>query len=906
MRDILNLAYLRIIRNRKNSLLFFLVLLLSFASAIVSVAVVGSISMTNAEFRLDTYGTWYLGIPYGYESDKDRLSDIDLVDGIGMSQSIGTVSASEKIIGIGTIDEALIDIGRIRMNQGTFPSNENEIAMEMDSLSALGYDYTLGQEITVTVQIPLSKSIDGIDSVPVTKTYILCGIIHEYTDLWYLQPNKNNIKLNSAVISDTAAANLLADAEEMFEKMFAETEEMLADAENVSIRRPVCQYFFSVSGENRDSVKTALLRYLSGNSDGIRDTSPCVNSVAYSKGYVADYDDFYLYIIAILTFVSILCLEIIQLPFDTHSFSVLRSVGMSKGQLALMQILESLLMGIPAILMGLPLGAGLTSFALRFMLYSGSVDIQVYIPYEALYIILGLWFAAIIMSRLIIFVFTLRVPMIGRFQMSTSKSKSTKILRSGFIVLLLSIFSAGVIFTGLESLSPEDNRQIFLSYPSYRLSKLSRSSNKNKKSGADAEENNNLLKSDLDAVRQIPGISMSYGFSELYVGLSFNELSEEDVYLSNDNGWMHPYGMVYLLVIDENDWTSILDFGGDIDAFHNGEFVYVAIPDYGNEYPLPENEAVISIYSYTNDTINSWNEVVNKSIAEYLRQNNSTTEYVRTAEVNTRDMISLGYMEPSNDCELIGNRTVSTQVMYIPENGQYRTLSSIITPHTVICSEQFFSDLLSSLPEDKEWHQFTTGDEFAYQRIYAHASLNSDDLSTDIIIAEICKERDIILTNYREEYLAHVQENVQSLIMLYFSGACICIIALMILLSNVSLETKNEKHSFYIRRCIGMSKRQISLSIFGKSLLRCLGAFLTGWLAYVIYRFIYLIGTYDSLEEISYIAILKSVIFGIKHNLTYYDRAVYVYVAILLLGLVLPLILLLFAKNDLRKDSDTK
>lgn len=879
MSDILNLAYLRIIRNRKNSLLFFMVLLLSFASAIVSVSVVGSISMTNAEFRLNTYGTWYLGIPYGYESDKDRLSKMDLVDGIGMSQSIGTVLASEKIIGIGTIDEALIDIGRIRLDQGSFPSNDNEIAMEADSLSALGYDYTLGQEITVTVTIPLDQSIDGIDSLPVTKTYTLCGVIHEYTDLWYLQSNQNNVELNSAVISDTAAARLLA-----------ETEEMLVDAGGVSIRQPVYQYFFSVSEENRDDAKEALRKYLFGQSDGIRDTVPCVNSVAYPQSSIADYDDFYLYIIAILTFISVLCLEIIQLPADTHSFSVLRSVGMSKGQLALMQILESLLMGIPAILLGLPLGALLTKLALRLMLYSGSVDIQVNIPYEALYLILGLWFAAIIISRLIIFVFTLRVPMIGRFQMSTSKSKGTKILRSSFIVLLLSVFSAGIIFSGMESLNPEYWRQQSLGYPSYTLSKLSRSS----------EENKTLSKSDLDVVKQVPGISTAYGLSELYVGLSFDETSEEDVYLSYDNCWLFPYGMVYLLVIDENDWTSILDFGSDIDAFHNGEFVYVSVLDDGNKYPLPENEAVISVYSYTTDSINSWSE----RLTEYVLQ--SSNGYVSEGEISIEDVISSGYMEASNDCELIGSLTVSTQVMYIPENVQCRTLASIMIPHTVICSEQFFSNLLSSLPEDKAWYKFRTGDEFAYQSIYAHASLNSDDLSTDITIAEICKERNIFLSNDREELLAHVQENVQTLIMLYFSGACICIIALMILLSNVSLETKNEKHSFYIRRCIGMSKRQISLSIFGKSLLRCLGAFLTGWLAYVIYRFIYLIGTYDSSEEISYISILKTVIFRFKHNLTYYDRTVYVYVAILLLGFVLPFILLLYAKKDLKKDGDTQ
>lgn len=849
MRDILNLAYLRIIRNRKNSLLFFMVLLLSFASAIVSVSVVGSISMTNAEFRLNTYGTWYLSIPYGYESDKDRLSGRDWTDGIGTAQSIGTISsssASGKTIGFGTIDEALIDIGRIRLDQGTFPSNDNEIAMEMDSLSALGCDYTLGQEITVTVLIPLNKSIDDIDFLPFTKTYILCGVIHEYTDLWYFQPNKNNIALNSAIISDTAAASLLAESEEMLE-------EMLVDAGSVGVRQPVYQYFFHVSEENREDAKNDLSNYLSDHENGTRDQAPCVNTVAYSDSSIADYDDFYMYIIAILTFISILCLEIIQLPSNTHSFSVLRSVGMSKGQLALLQVLESLLMGIPAILLGLPLGVGLTKLALRLMLYSGSVDIQVYIPYETLFFILGLWLAAIILSRFAIYVFTLRVPMIGRFQMSTHKSKGTKILRSGFIVLLLSVFSAGVISSGMKSLNPENKRQLYSGYPSYQLS-------------GNIIKDNTLSKSDMYVIKEIPGLSEVYGFSEMYVGLSFDELSEEDVYLSCDRFWM-PYGMVYLLVIDENDWSSILNFGSDIDAFHNGEFVYVSVPDDGNEYPLPEKEAVLSVYSYTEKKANSW----------------------RGGNINN-----------VNDCDLIESLTVSTQIMCIPENFQHRNLASICTPYTVICSEQFFSNLLNSLPKGESWGRFKTGDEFAYERIYATASLNSDDLSTDIVMARICKERDIFVSNRRQEYLAYVQENVQTLILLYFSGACICIIALMILWSNVSLETKNEKHSFYIRRCIGMSKRQISLSIFGRSLLRCLSAFLIGWLPYIADLFLYHIGQYDN-----YITVFKNVILNLKFMFTYYNNQS-VYVTILLLGFVLPLILLLYAKKDLRKDGDTQ
>lgn len=256
MRDILNLAYLRIVRNRKNSLLFFMVLLLSFASAIVSVSVIGSISNTNAQCRVNTYGAWYLGIPCGAESDKEWLSNRDWVDGIGTAQSVGTIpSSSVKTLGIGTIDEELLDIGRIRLDKGTFPSNESEIAMEEDTLNILGYDCTLGQEITVSVSIPLVNGTADLKSLSVEKTYTLCGIIHEYSDLWYLTQNKNKMTLNSAFVTDTAASELISEAEEMLEAMHTESEV-------ISVRQPIPQYFISVSEENRGDAPENLRSYL--------------------------------------------------------------------------------------------------------------------------------------------------------------------------------------------------------------------------------------------------------------------------------------------------------------------------------------------------------------------------------------------------------------------------------------------------------------------------------------------------------------------------------------------------------------------------------------------------------------------------------------------------------------------
>lgn len=835
--DILNLACLRIRRKWKNSLLFFLVLLFSFSSVIVSVSLVGSISLTNAEYRLNTYGEWYFAIPYGYDNYKDWLSKKDWAESIGTAKSYGTIISSDGIIGLGTIDSELADIGRIRTDQGRFPLEDGEIAMEADSLSALGYDYTLGQEITVSVMIPAGES--PYDFLMIEKTYTLCGIIHEYSNLWYLDRNESNQTLNSALVTEAEAMELIEQAKRM----------IMANS-GLSIRSPVPQYFISVSEENRELAEEQINGYLAvARKDGNGDVLVSVNSVAYPGGVKSgDYNDFYMYIIAFLTFVSILCLGIIQLPSYTYSFSVLRSIGMSKVQLCLMQLSETAVLGIPAILLGIPLGALLTRFSLRMTLYSGSVPIQVYIPFQTLFSILVLWLAAIFISRLIIFILTLRVPMIGRFRPNGAKSGRIRLLRNGFIVLLLCVYTLGVIFTGVQALNPERKIRYWSNMSHYVVTKLG---------GA------TVSPSDAAALKNIPGVSDVYGFSEEWIGLSYEGMSEGRVYLFAAEGsdWADMFdteneetefrNRAYLFAINENDWADIFDFGEDITDFHSGEIVLICIPEDGNEYERPEGEVKLSFYGDKE-----------KLLSEY---------------------------------------TVDSRIRYIPENVFERTVACIRTPYTAVCSEQFLKRIIGELPEGERWGRFKSGQDFEYGRVFVMADLNSDDLSTDIVLANTCKNRGIWLSNRRQEYLSYKQENVQAVIMLYFSGTCICVIALMILCGNISLETENEKRSFLIKRCIGMSRRQAGFSILGKTLIRCGGAYAAGWLMYFSLVALIKTNTYDYGDK-GFLYILQTVINGLKYDGFTLGR----FAVISCIYLIVPIVLILLVKKELRKDGDIK
>ena len=70
-------------------------------------------------------------------------------------------------LSIGTLDEALTDIGNISMYEGRMPEKDSEIAMDLPSLAALGYSYEVGQTVTVTTVIyPDTETPEAAGSGP--------------------------------------------------------------------------------------------------------------------------------------------------------------------------------------------------------------------------------------------------------------------------------------------------------------------------------------------------------------------------------------------------------------------------------------------------------------------------------------------------------------------------------------------------------------------------------------------------------------------------------------------------------------------------------------------------------------------------------------------------------------------
>lgn len=756
-RNLSSLAIQGMLRKKRSSILIFSVLLISFSFAIVSLSLVDSIRQTNAEFRLNAYGEWYFALPSGMEEDAAWLDDQSWAEKVGVSESYGTIDTPVGQAGFGTMDPAMLQVGRITLDAGLFPSEDNEIAMEADVLDALGYSHDLGQEITLWVNF-LYQNEETTQYMTVEKNFRLCGIIHEYSDLWVLNRNSNRRLPISAVVTDDTAQAMLETAKSY-----------IAEPQDRELIITIPQYFITVGESDRDIARASIKDWLaSTRTGGVGDTQACENTVAYPGMEAEEADRFYVYAVAAVTMVAVLCVYVMQMSREVHSFAVLRSIGITKLQMALLLLMETLFLILPTILLGIPCGAGLTWLALRLMLYTGSVPIQVSIPYDAMLTAIGLWVAAVLLSRLIMFAVTVHTSLTGRMQLKGTNSRWVVRLRSAFVILLLSTFGTVAVYTAMESMRPSYLREYWSLCPSYTI-----------------WGNGTVSKTRAELIRKVPGVARVDGFGEMQIALSYDGMDEQ---------------IVWIYAIDEEGWTETFDFCGIKDEFHNGELVLLCFPEETDEpYILPQGPITLRVYNASDEPIAQ-----------------ATTEAVITE---------------------------------IPEHIMNRTISALQIPYTVVCSETYVRNLLASMESGQIWDKYVVGEEFGYDRILVSVDLNANYLSTDMVMANFCKENGLSFDNRRQEFQIRVQEHTQTLILLYSACICIAVVVLLILIGALTLETEHEKQYWGILRAIGLSKGHMWCRILGKAFLRSLIAVVVGWMLYGGYAVIKAMENHPSLAD---------------------------------------------------------
>lgn len=781
LRNLFPLAVQGTLRKKRSSILVFTVLLLSFAFAIVTLSLTQSISETNTQYRLDTFGEWYLAIPNGKEEDATWLAEQEWADKLSSVCSYGIIYPA-FYGSYGTVDDTYLEVARASLSEGRLPEKEGEIAVErrvLEYIEGLGGGdlTTLGSTIPLPFGFESSASndpsqwlkwmengwiSDKSESIGITTGdyFVLVGILDDFCGLWNYSNNKANQKPVCMIMTEETAQNCLNAVNKKLKEIYPG---MVAE--------PTPQYYITVSPENRQTAARELGDYMkTTRNTSTEDFLPCVNEAAYPANLaVSSPDTFYSYLIAAVALVAVLCVYMMQLQHEAHSFAVLRSIGITKGQLLVLMGMEALILALPAMALGIPLGASLTKLALRLVMYSDGVSMRASIPYDALVSLFVLWLAVIVLARLILFAVTVRTPLTGKMQMQEKNARRSRRMRGALIAALLIAFSASLLYVMEAAQIPTLQKAIREADPDYEfMAALDTSEN-------DRGKEIPISHAAMERFAALPGIESAEGYMVVLSGRgNASELS-----ISFD-GLEETFTNFYML--DAERWADALRLDEETAAaFARGDIVLLGFDEYNltEETPLPQGDVTLRAYE---------------------------------------------------DGECVAVASATPVVWMDTDVKTFGRSPSVTVPYTVYCTEAYLRKLVAAIEPGKQWDAYTCDGPFGYSRMWLTASANAGALSIDYSIMELCRQEGLRYPlDNRESKQTEIQDYSQQLILLYACGGCIVLVTLLLFASALALEAEQEKRSFAILRVIGMSKRQMRRKVFGKAARRSVLTFLTGW-----------------------------------------------------------------------------
>ncbi|MCD7785023.1 MAG: ABC transporter permease [Oscillospiraceae bacterium] len=790
LKTIFSLASQGIVRKKYQTILIVAILTISFAFAVMMISYTSSIAATNVEYRSEVYGTWYGLIPIGYDSDVEFLESTNGVDEVGTTVSYGTVRTSNSSYSIGIIDENFVSMGP-QLLEGRLPEESGEIAMEANLLSALGYDYTLGQKITIYPYFGYETE-DGTDYVGVSRTYTLTGIINSYTSIWGLY---NKIDLNSAVITPEDAESLLAEA---------------ADEAETEVNSPVTSYFFTVlSDADSDTIKTTVNAYLKSTRSVMSEQSITLNSSVSATETEADYNTVYVVLIFVVAIIAVVVIYILQIQSEVRRIVRLRSLGGTKGQIRFLIAIETLMLTIPSLILGTLFGAFGIWLLLTLSVFSGSVSVIVSIPIKVLLIVALAWILGIFVVRFITIQVALSTPLTGTMGMQVRKKRFYTRFQKVLILLMATAFCGTVIFTTSILQRPILGYSLFSENYDYLISR--------RLSFMSTDRPPDITQDNIIDISSVPGIESVIAFSTYDVDLSIDDTD---------------LGNATLLIIDSSqDWSEFFDMSGvDLEAFENGEQVLVVRTD---NYDLYVNG---ELYSDESSSAPETGDLVSLSVMTDVyskdEEGNNIIESVKAATVNTE--ISDVTSSKSAIIEILG--------------------VSIYDSYFIVCSRAVVQNLVDLLPENVTWNStsygsgdYMAGDTVGFNTLFAYADETAGYISTDKTLSTLISTSKLTLVDNEREYnSSHVQSYLQQIIMYAVSGGCIAIVVLIILSSTIKLETQREKKRYGILQALGMSRRQRNMRLMGTAFVRSVMSVALGWGAYRLYAFVRNIGRVTS------------------------------------------------------------
>ena len=862
-------------RKIRSSRLIFAVLAISFAFFIITLSVDSSISESSGENALNTYGEWYGAILEGLPEDEQYLSEQAWADRIGTSVNYGEANG----FGFGVIDDTFKDIGRLDLKEGRMPRALDEIAVEANVLAELGYRIGTDQEIVINVSVYAEDPLGVNQPSNITFEHIfkVVGVLKSYSKIWPVSLQNLKRPLNGIVMTTATAEAIMSTAS------LKAKSTPLTDAEGneyfAEPQQPQTSYFFTAKGDGLDGI----IHELSLHFSKTRHTAPLttqyvINSAPHTEiTRQESYSTAYTAVILIITVVSVICIYVVRMQAEARQLAIFRGIGITKRQLGVMLFYETVILAVPAAIVGAALGIFITWLSLRLLIFTDVTAIRINVPMKRLAVASAMWLFGVFIARVCAFAATLRSSLIGKFAFDRKKSKQSRRLRAVMIAALSVILCGSAVYTVGDTAVYLENRNINSHNTDLLITRRDMSYNPKEK---DFSGVGGVSQKFIDALKSVPGVESSFGSENFRVGLTFDGIDDdriikiqdpnpnEAVYYGNNtsvNQVNPPFdGHFVDMIVTDGDVIDLESTGVDMEKFKSGEEVVLGFRVYG------DGKIHVGYTQFTDPEVVTIDE--EETVSDFISSGgNYTIQFVEpsdnvvyTSEIFDTDEIAVDvgdeigvtfyprrpidyddyfmpYAEFSDPIE------VKTKVggIMITDDSLSDLFAGSILPkesYTVICSKEFIQkNLLDNLDEDEYFDTNHLGfnsywlpnREFEYLRSFVILDKTNDPYAVEKSISEVLAGSKLKMTDtgeyWRNRYIDYNRRMVFSLT----SGSAVAMIAAIILSAILIMEAESLKKNSAVLQALGMSRRQVLLKNAGVSVLRGVLATAAGWAAYL-------------------------------------------------------------------------
>lgn len=292
----------------------------------------------------EIYPTWHALYRDVSEETVEKLSAHHMITRWGLRSDVGYMAVEDSDIAMMYMDKEGMDLYRMELAEGKFPTKENEIVVSEGILKALAQSGKIGDTITVPYQVYRNGGLDYIQE----KEFVICGFVED-------AESNTEQQAYSAFVSEDFLKNEIDEDEILYRFLFQiQTED----------------------STNTDAIE-ADINFLA-EQFGIPERSVRINEDYLGANYI---DPVYVPAILIIMLIivaagmiTIYSIYYVSMGERVQEYGKIKAIGATKGQLRKIVLLEGMAVAGIAIPIGLIVGSILVKYVFLGMLEAYQTD----------------------------------------------------------------------------------------------------------------------------------------------------------------------------------------------------------------------------------------------------------------------------------------------------------------------------------------------------------------------------------------------------------------------------------------------------------------------------------------------------------------------------------------------------